>query len=36
MTFFPYPDGIRLDVTNFWESRRGLVYDWEAEGGPIG
>ena len=29
-TFFGDPDGIRLEVTNFREMRRRLMYDWEA------
>lgn len=29
-TFFADPDGIRLEVTNFRERRRKLMYDWEA------
>ncbi len=29
-TFFADPDGIRLEVTNFREIRRKLMYDWEA------
>ena len=29
-TFFEDPDGIRLEVTNFREQRRKLMYDWEA------
>ena len=28
-TFFTDPDGIRLEVTNFREIRRKLMYDWE-------
>jgi catechol 2,3-dioxygenase-like lactoylglutathione lyase family enzyme len=28
-TFFDDPDGIRLEVTNFREIRRKLMYDWE-------
>ena len=28
-TFFTDPDGIRLEVTNFREVRRKLMYDWE-------
>ena len=28
-TFFTDPDGIRLEVTNFREIRRQLMYDWE-------
>ena len=30
-TFFPDPDGLRLEITNFRERRRRLMYDWEAE-----
>ncbi len=29
-TFFSDPDGIRLEVMNFREIRRKLMYDWEA------
>ncbi len=29
-TFFEDPDGIRLEVMNFRELRRTLMYDWEA------
>jgi catechol 2,3-dioxygenase-like lactoylglutathione lyase family enzyme len=29
-TFFGDPDGIRLEVMNFRELRRRLMYDWEA------
>ena len=29
-TFFEDPDGIRLEVMNFRELRRMLMYDWEA------
>ena len=29
-TFFEDPDGVRLEVTNFREQRRRLMYDWEA------
>lgn len=28
-TFFTDPDGIRLEVTNFRETRRKLMYDWD-------
>jgi len=28
-TFFADPDGVRLEVTNFRETRRRLMYDWE-------
>jgi glyoxylase I family protein len=28
-TFFTDPDEIRLEVTNFREVRRKLMYDWE-------
>lgn len=28
-TFFEDPDGVRLEVMNFRELRRGLMYDWE-------
>lgn len=27
--FFEDPDGVRLEVTNFRERRRNLMYDWE-------
>lgn len=30
-TFFEDPDGIRLEVMNFRELRRKLMYDWEAQ-----
>ena len=29
-TFFEDPDGIRLEVMNFREMRRKVMYDWEA------
>ena len=29
-TFFEDPDGIRLEVVNFRELRRKIMYDWEA------
>ena len=29
-TFFEDPDGIRLEVMNFRELRRKIMYDWEA------
>jgi len=29
-TFFEDPDGVRLEVMNFREVRRKLMYDWEA------
>ncbi len=32
-TFFEDPDGVRLEVTNFREIRRKLMYDWEARAG---
>jgi glyoxylase I family protein len=32
-TFFEDPDGVRLEVTNFREIRRKLMYDWEARSG---
>lgn len=28
-TFFRDPDGVRLEVTNFRETRRRLMYEWE-------
>ncbi|MBA2712708.1 MAG: VOC family protein [Rubrobacteraceae bacterium] len=28
-TFFTDPDGMRLEVTNFREARRKLMYDWD-------
>jgi len=31
--FFTDPDEIRLEVTNFREARRKLMYDWEARAG---
>jgi glyoxylase I family protein len=30
-TFFEDPDGIRLEINNFWEIRRKLMYDWSSE-----
>ena len=32
-TFFEDPDGIRLEVMNFREVRRKVMYDWEARAG---
>jgi glyoxylase I family protein len=32
-TFFEDPDGIRLEVMNFREIRRKVMYDWEARVG---
>ena len=32
--FFQDPDGLRLEVMNFRETRRKLMYDWEARGNP--
>ena len=32
-TFFTDPDGLRLEVMNFREVRRKLMYDWEARTG---
>ncbi len=32
-TFFEDPDGVRLEVMNFRERRRKLMYDWEARAG---
>ncbi|MGH3089371.1 MAG: VOC family protein [Rubrobacteraceae bacterium] len=32
-TFFEDPDGIRLEVMNFRELRRKVMYDWEARAG---
>ena len=29
-TFFKDPDGVRLEVTNFRDRRRRLMYDWDA------
>ncbi len=29
-TFFEDPDGTRLEVMNFRELRRKIMYDWEA------
>ena len=31
-TFFEDPDGIRLEVMNFRELRRRIMFDWEARG----
>jgi glyoxylase I family protein len=28
-TFFSDPDGVRLEVMNFRERRRKIMYDWE-------
>lgn len=33
-TFFEDPDGIRLEVANFRERRRRLMYDWEDGADP--
>ena len=30
--FFADPDGVRLEICNFWERRRKRMFDWEAEG----
>jgi glyoxylase I family protein len=30
-TFFSDPDGIRLEINNFWEIRRKRMYDWNSE-----
>ena len=32
-TFFEDPDGVRLEVMNFREVRRKVMYDWEARAG---
>jgi catechol 2,3-dioxygenase-like lactoylglutathione lyase family enzyme len=32
-TFFSDPDGVRLEVCNFWEGRRRRMFAWDAEGG---
>lgn len=32
-TFFEDPDGVRLEVMNFREIRRKVMYDWEARAG---
>ena len=32
-TFFEDPDGLRLEVMNFREIRRKIMYDWEARAG---
>jgi glyoxylase I family protein len=32
-TFFEDPDGVRLEIMNFRELRRGLMYDWDARTG---
>ena len=32
-TFFADPDGVRLEVTNFREMRRNLMYDWDERSG---
>jgi glyoxylase I family protein len=33
-TFFEDPDGIRLEVANFRERRRRLMYNWEDGADP--
>lgn len=33
-TFFEDPDGMRLEITNFRESRRKRMFDWEHAEGP--
>jgi hypothetical protein len=35
-TFFTDPDGLRLEVMNFREVRRKLMYDWESRAGGEG
>jgi glyoxylase I family protein len=30
--FFADPDGVRLEINNFWETRRKRMYDWNHEG----
>ncbi len=32
--FFEDPDGLRLEVMNFRERRRKIMYDWEAQANP--
>jgi glyoxylase I family protein len=32
-TFFKDPDGMRLEVMNFREIRRKVMYDWEVRAG---
>jgi glyoxylase I family protein len=32
-TFFEDPNGIRLEIMNFRELRRKLMYDWETRSG---
>ena len=32
-TFFTDPDGIRLEINNFWERRRKRMYDWDGGDG---
>ena len=32
-TFFSDPDGLRLEVMNFRETHRKIIYDWEARAG---
>jgi catechol 2,3-dioxygenase-like lactoylglutathione lyase family enzyme len=32
-TFFDDPDGVRLEITNFRESRRQRMHDWDGAGG---
>lgn len=31
-TFLSDPDGMRLEICNFWERRRKRMFDWEHEG----
>jgi catechol 2,3-dioxygenase-like lactoylglutathione lyase family enzyme len=30
-SFFSDPDGVRLEICNFWECRKRRMFDWEAE-----
>jgi catechol 2,3-dioxygenase-like lactoylglutathione lyase family enzyme len=30
--FFSDPDGVRLEICNFWELRRRRMFDWDSEG----
>ena len=31
-SFFADPDGVRLELCNFWALRQRRMFDWEAEG----
>jgi glyoxylase I family protein len=32
-TFLSDPDGVRLEICNFWERRRRRMFDWDGEAG---